>query len=112
MIRRPPRSTLFPYTTLFRSGRRVDEGGFMLYYFIPSFYVNVTDAWLIPWYRRIAIFGAGPYSGLVLARIRPRGRSRSTARPRRGPRAGTAGVTPPPPPAPRTTGGRRQQGKR
>src|SRR3712207_8621121 len=29
MIRRPPRSTLFPYTTLFRSGRRaalVSEG--------------------------------------------------------------------------------------
>src|SRR3712207_8867526 len=25
MIRRPPRSTLFPYTTLFRSGRR-DKG--------------------------------------------------------------------------------------
>src|SRR5437667_9243817 len=25
MIRRPPRSTLFPYTTLFRSGLRVDE---------------------------------------------------------------------------------------
>src|SRR5258708_25483291 len=25
MIRRPPRSTLFPYTTLFRSGRRVKE---------------------------------------------------------------------------------------
>src|SRR3712207_9501182 len=25
MIRRPPRSTLFPYTTLFRSGRRVLE---------------------------------------------------------------------------------------
>src|SRR5256885_9857488 len=24
MIRRPPRSTLFPYTTLFRSGRKVD----------------------------------------------------------------------------------------
>src|SRR3989454_9286894 len=30
MIRRPPRSTLFPYTTLFRSipGRRAEEGGF------------------------------------------------------------------------------------
>src|SRR3712207_7647390 len=31
MIRRPPRSTLFPYTTLFRSGpapkRRQDRGG-------------------------------------------------------------------------------------
>src|SRR3712207_7923637 len=26
MIRRPPRSTLFPYTTLFRSGRRPDGG--------------------------------------------------------------------------------------
>src|SRR3712207_8923520 len=25
MIRRPPRSTLFPYTTLFRSGNRVRE---------------------------------------------------------------------------------------
>src|SRR3712207_8488947 len=25
MIRRPPRSTLFPYTTLFRSGRTVAE---------------------------------------------------------------------------------------
>src|SRR5256885_13220992 len=38
MIRRPPRSTLFPYTTLFRSGfagtdgravgRKLDDGGF------------------------------------------------------------------------------------
>src|SRR3712207_8696272 len=26
MIRRPPRSTLFPYTTLFRSDRRRQEG--------------------------------------------------------------------------------------
>src|SRR2546430_7822760 len=26
MIRRPPRSTLFPYTTLFRSGRAVFSG--------------------------------------------------------------------------------------
>src|SRR2546426_11958749 len=33
MIRRPPRSTLFPYTTLFRSGeggRRSGEGWFMV----------------------------------------------------------------------------------
>src|SRR5229473_5112261 len=27
MIRRPPRSTLFPYTTLFRSARRAEDGG-------------------------------------------------------------------------------------
>src|SRR5204862_2456503 len=26
MIRRPPRSTLFPYTTLFRSGNRIGNG--------------------------------------------------------------------------------------
>src|SRR3712207_6925147 len=26
MIRRPPRSTLFPYTTLFRSGHRTQQG--------------------------------------------------------------------------------------
>src|SRR5690349_23913814 len=26
MIRRPPRSTLFPYTTLFRSSREIDQG--------------------------------------------------------------------------------------
>src|SRR3712207_6928095 len=26
MIRRPPRSTLFPYTTLFRSVRKLDNG--------------------------------------------------------------------------------------
>src|SRR3712207_8983688 len=26
MIRRPPRSTLFPYTTLFRSGGRIPKG--------------------------------------------------------------------------------------
>src|SRR3712207_8028697 len=27
MIRRPPRSTLFPYTTLFRSGQVADDAG-------------------------------------------------------------------------------------
>src|SRR3712207_8789427 len=30
MIRRPPRSTLFPYTTLFRSDRHVREQGVVL----------------------------------------------------------------------------------
>src|SRR2546423_11858871 len=29
MIRRPPRSTLFPYTTLFRSHRHSEKGGAM-----------------------------------------------------------------------------------
>src|SRR5256885_6499904 len=30
MIRRPPRSTLFPYTTLFRSLRAVDDSGWVV----------------------------------------------------------------------------------
>src|SRR6266550_5725362 len=34
MIRRPPRSTLFPYTTLFRS-QRAGLGAAALYLFIP-----------------------------------------------------------------------------
>src|SRR3712207_7548344 len=40
MIRRPPRSTLFPYTTLFRSGcngRLVDPGS-------PPVFENITAA--------------------------------------------------------------------
>src|SRR3712207_7172046 len=31
MIRRPPRSTLFPYTTLFRSGSMLGSGGCMVF---------------------------------------------------------------------------------
>src|SRR3712207_7697187 len=31
MIRRPPRSTLFPYTTLFRSARGDERGSFYVY---------------------------------------------------------------------------------
>ncbi|MDQ6885173.1 MAG: cyclic nucleotide-binding domain-containing protein [Candidatus Dormibacteraeota bacterium] len=48
-------------------GRMVPKGGFMLYYLMPAFYVDVTDAWLEPWQHRIAIFWAGPYSGFILA---------------------------------------------
>src|SRR5256885_16802700 len=35
MIRRPPRSTLFPYTTLFRS-RPADEVGFLMQLFLRA----------------------------------------------------------------------------
>jgi putative peptide zinc metalloprotease protein len=45
----------------------VPQGGFLLYYLMPAFYVDVTDAWLEPWRRRIAIFWAGPYSGFFVA---------------------------------------------
>jgi CRP-like cAMP-binding protein len=48
-------------------GGRIVEGGFNLYYLMPAWYVDVTDGWLQPWYRRIAISWAGPYSGFILA---------------------------------------------
>jgi CRP-like cAMP-binding protein len=48
-------------------GRMVPKGGFLLYYLMPAFYVDVTDAWLEPWRHRIAIFWAGPYSGFFVA---------------------------------------------
>jgi putative peptide zinc metalloprotease protein len=48
-------------------GRMVPNGGFMLYYMMPAFYVDVTDAWLEPWRHRITIFWAGPFSGFILA---------------------------------------------
>src|SRR2546429_2609371 len=35
MIRRPPRSTLFPYTTLFRSTLATPSGGRQLWYTAP-----------------------------------------------------------------------------
>src|SRR2546430_9398113 len=38
MIRRPPRSTLFPYTTLFRSGYRYGANASLLR--LPAFAVN------------------------------------------------------------------------
>src|SRR3712207_7290905 len=43
MIRRPPRSTLFPYTTLFRSKMSI-RGGYRVSYFQSSF--NTIDGTL------------------------------------------------------------------
>src|ERR1700682_2613006 len=48
-------------------GRRVDKTGFVLFYLMPAFYVDVTDIWLEPWWRRIAVSWAGPYSGFTVA---------------------------------------------
>src|SRR3712207_8696877 len=53
MIRRPPRSTLFPYTTLFRSSRRRGDG--------PDRAARQVDP------------APGLYRGCVLARRRPGG---------------------------------------
>src|ERR1051326_7707998 len=53
MIRRPPRSTLFPYTTLFRSPYMVREEIMYGSGQLPKFYDNLyhdaeEDLWMIP----------------------------------------------------------------
>src|SRR3712207_7395142 len=45
MIRRPPRSTLFPYTTLFRSRRQEEEHNG---YRVHRFPLPVRSAWDVP----------------------------------------------------------------
>src|SRR3712207_9004436 len=44
MIRRPPRSTLFPYTTLFRSPGRSDDQGTGAYRARHDFFVDANAA--------------------------------------------------------------------
>lgn len=49
-------------------GGTVREVGFMLMYFQPAFYCNVSDAWLFPEKsKRLWVTVAGPYFELVLA---------------------------------------------
>src|SRR5690349_23073215 len=48
MIRRPPRSTLFPYTTLFRS-RRAGRNARWLN-FEASDVMSMPDTWEYPWF--------------------------------------------------------------
>src|SRR5256885_12399436 len=43
MIRRPPRSTLFPYTTLFRSRLGVGPGGGQLVHFFVIALLEIDD---------------------------------------------------------------------
>src|SRR3712207_7667334 len=62
MIRRPPRSTLFPYTTLFRSTR-------------PRCRILGTDAWIAAAPSRGAAAGDGDQTDLRLCRHRVRRRS-------------------------------------
>src|SRR2546422_8761158 len=80
MIRRPPRSTLFPYTTLFRSGAAAAEraphrGGLHLHSGGHDEAVRLPDRDAAEWSHRRATVR-------VLDRRRPRGRRRSPAAPR------------------------------
>src|SRR3712207_2326473 len=61
MIRRPPRSTLFPYTTLFRSDGRFDGQGLASY----------PHPWLMPefWQFPTVSMGLGPLMAIYQARF-------------------------------------------
>src|SRR2546422_7922268 len=62
MIRRPPRSTLFPYTTLFRSGRMV-VGLACLFRLTFLFAAPVLsdDLQRYLWDGRVTLHGGNPY---------------------------------------------------
>src|SRR3712207_7679628 len=47
MIRRPPRSTLFPYTTLFRSGQMLRSGMKVLLKVYADFHAAYGFSWIV-----------------------------------------------------------------
>src|SRR5256885_7123077 len=61
MIRRPPRSTLFPYTTLFRStAPTLEEAETQLEHFAAQWserYPTIAKSWRANWPRVIPMFG-------------------------------------------------------
>src|SRR5688572_32457283 len=66
MIRRPPRSTLFPYTTLFRS---LDGGGAESGVAYRPYSVRIAGQYLAPWDLKVAasyVIQAGGYLGPVV----------------------------------------------
>src|SRR3712207_9325945 len=71
MIRRPPRSTLFPYTTLFRSA--VLAAALLAYYSFVGFETSANVAEEVRDVRRVyprALFGALLVAGLVYGPVR------------------------------------------
>jgi putative peptide zinc metalloprotease protein len=49
------------------AGRRVPAAGFLVYFGIPSVYVDTTDVWMAGRRARMVTTAAGPAAGLVLA---------------------------------------------
>ncbi|GIJ55789.1 cyclic nucleotide-binding protein [Virgisporangium aurantiacum] len=49
------------------AGRRVPAAGFLVYFGIPSVFVDTTDVWMAGRKQRIITTAAGPAAGLVLA---------------------------------------------
>ena len=52
--------------TLKHHGGRVEEMGFMILYFIPAFYCNVSDAWMLKKRDRIRTTLAGGYIQVLI----------------------------------------------
>jgi putative peptide zinc metalloprotease protein len=50
-------------------GREVHRGGFLIYWGLPSFFVDTRDIWLSPRRARIAVSWAGPYSGWIIGSV-------------------------------------------
>jgi putative peptide zinc metalloprotease protein len=50
-----------------RAGRRVAVGGFLVYFGIPSVFVDTSDVWMAGRRARLRTTAAGPATGLVLA---------------------------------------------
>src|SRR2546430_12224827 len=80
MIRRPPRSTLFPYTTLFRSlffaAGVALEAGFLRFLYLVFFWVSLATSWnILSGYAgyfsfgHAAFFGAGVYTDRKSTRL-------------------------------------------
>src|SRR5690349_24250337 len=63
MIRRPPRSTLFPYTTLFRSRMLIADTGAVAGLLRPETRVKMTSNQLTPEQRAATrMFGRRPFA--------------------------------------------------
>lgn len=50
-------------------GRKVNGGGTMLYLGLPAFYVDITDAWMLPKSKRIMVSAVGSFAQLFLAGV-------------------------------------------
>src|SRR3712207_8057423 len=70
MIRRPPRSTLFPYTTLFRSSLAEDRhGGLDAVVAVAGVIAGGVPLWEMPVEQEEAVLDANLRSVLVAARV-------------------------------------------
>jgi putative peptide zinc metalloprotease protein len=47
-------------------GRELNQGGFLIYWGMPAFFVDTRDIWLSARRQRIVVSWAGPHSGLII----------------------------------------------